>query len=151
MRGLTDLPLVLKGVLTAEDAALAIEHGVDAIVVSNHGGRQLDGAVPSLAALPEVVAAIGGRCPVLLDGGVRSGRDIFMALALGASAVLLGRPALWALADGWPGWRRAPALHAHGRVGAHHGPGRPAANRATSTGAHCGRGTSELARACTSR
>ncbi|HCT75069.1 MAG TPA: alpha-hydroxy-acid oxidizing enzyme [Micromonosporaceae bacterium] len=100
LRSLTDLPLVLKGVLTAEDAALAIDHGVDAIVVSNHGGRQLDGAVPSLAALPEVAAAVDGRCPVLLDGGIRGGRDIFIALALGASAVLIGRPALWALAAG---------------------------------------------------
>lgn len=100
LKGLTELPLVLKGVLTAEDAALAVEHGVDAIVVSNHGGRQLDGAVPSLRALPEIVAAVGGRCPVLLDGGVRSGRDVFVALALGADAVLIGRPVMWALATG---------------------------------------------------
>jgi 4-hydroxymandelate oxidase len=100
LKSLTDLPLVLKGVLTAEDAALAVEHGVDAIVVSNHGGRQLDGAVPAMRALPEVVAAVGGRCPVLLDGGVRNGRDVFVALASGASAVLVGRPVLWALAVG---------------------------------------------------
>lgn len=98
LKGLTELPLVLKGVLTAEDAALAVEHGADAIVVSNHGGRQLDGAVPSLRALPEVVAAVDGRCPVLLDGGVRTGRDVFVALALGAAAVLVGRPTMWALA-----------------------------------------------------
>ncbi|GAA1408966.1 alpha-hydroxy acid oxidase [Catellatospora coxensis] len=104
LRGRTELPLVLKGVLTAEDADRAVEHGVDAIVVSNHGGRQLDGAVPALRALPEVVAAVAGRCPVLLDGGVRHGRDVFIALALGASAVLVGRPALWALAvDGADG------------------------------------------------
>ena len=100
LKSLTDLPLVLKGVLTAEDAALAVEHGADAIVVSNHGGRQLDGAVPALRALPEVVAAVGGRCPVLLDGGIRHGRDVFVALASGASAVLVGRPVLWALAAG---------------------------------------------------
>ena len=98
LKGRTELPLVLKGVLTGEDAALAVEHGVDAIVVSNHGGRQLDGAVPSLRALPEVVSAVGGRCPVFFDGGVRSGRDAFIALALGASAVFVGRPAMWALA-----------------------------------------------------
>jgi 4-hydroxymandelate oxidase len=98
LKGLSDLPLVIKGVLTAEDAALAVEHGADAIVVTNHGGRQLDGAIPSLRALPEVVAAVGGRCPVLLDGCVRSGRDAFIALALGASAVMVGRPVMWALA-----------------------------------------------------
>jgi len=89
---------VLKGILTAEDAHRAAEHGVGAVVVSNHGGRQLDGAVPSLQALPEVVAAVAGRIPVLVDGGVRSGTDVFKALALGARAVLVGRPVLWALA-----------------------------------------------------
>ena len=100
LKGRSDLPLVVKGVLTGEDAALAVEHGADAIVVTNHGGRQLDGAVPSLRALPEVVAAVAGRCPVIFDGGVRSGRDVFIALASGASAVLVGRPVLWALAAG---------------------------------------------------
>jgi 4-hydroxymandelate oxidase len=106
LKGLTDLPLVLKGVLTAEDAALAVEYGCDAVLVSNHGGRQLDGAVPSLRALPEVVAAVAGRCPVLLDGGVRNGRDAFIALAMGASAMMLGRPVMWALAcDGAEGVR----------------------------------------------
>ncbi len=98
LRRLTTLPLLVKGVLTAEDARLAVEHGVDGIVVSNHGGRQLDGAVPALVALPEVVAAVEGRIPVLVDGSVRSGRDVFVALALGARAVLVGRPVLWALA-----------------------------------------------------
>jgi 4-hydroxymandelate oxidase len=107
LKGLSDLPLVVKGVLTAEDAALAVEHGADAIVVTNHGGRQLDGAIPSLRALPEVVAAVAGRCPVLLDGCVRGGRDAFIALAMGASAVLVGRPMLWALAaDGADGVSR---------------------------------------------
>ncbi len=100
LKSLTDLPLVLKGVLTAEDAALALENGADGLIVSNHGGRQLDGAVPALKALPEVVAAVGGRCPVLFDSGIRSGRDVFIALASGASAVLVGRPVLWALAVG---------------------------------------------------
>ncbi|MFD8088515.1 alpha-hydroxy acid oxidase, partial [Kitasatospora sp. NPDC059722] len=96
----TRLPRVLKGVLTAEDARLAVEHGADAVVVSNHGGRQLDGAVPALAALPEVADAVPGALPVLLDGGVRTGADIALALALGAAVVLIGRPAFWGLATG---------------------------------------------------
>ncbi|MFF3067751.1 alpha-hydroxy acid oxidase [Kitasatospora sp. NPDC057904] len=100
LRERTRLPLVLKGVLAAEDARLAVEHGVDAVVVSNHGGRQLDGAVPALAALPEVADAVPGTLPVLLDGGVRTGADIALALALGAAAVLIGRPAFWGLATG---------------------------------------------------
>jgi 4-hydroxymandelate oxidase len=100
LRGLTDLPLLLKGIVTAEDAALAVEHGADAVIVSNHGGRQIDGGIASLRALPEVVAAVAGRCPVLVDGGVRRGRDVFVALALGAAAVLVGRPVLWGLAVG---------------------------------------------------
>ncbi|WP_260867941.1 alpha-hydroxy acid oxidase [Streptomyces sp. SAJ15] len=95
---LTRLPIVLKGVLTAEDAARAAELGVAAIVVSNHGGRQLDGSVTPLDALPEVVAAVAGRCEVLVDGGVRRGSDVLVALALGARAVLVGRPVLWGLA-----------------------------------------------------
>jgi 4-hydroxymandelate oxidase len=104
LRERTMLPLVLKGILTAEDARLAVDHGVDAIVVSNHGGRQLDGAVPTLEALPEVVAAVNGRIPVLMDGGIRCGTDVFKALALGASTVLIGRPVLWGLAhSGAPG------------------------------------------------
>lgn len=98
LRELTRLPVVLKGVLTAEDAALAVAHGAAAVVVSNHGGRQLDRSVASLDALPEVVDAVAGRCPVLLDGGVRSGTDVLTALALGARAVLVGRPVLWGLA-----------------------------------------------------
>jgi 4-hydroxymandelate oxidase len=98
LREQTGLPLILKGIATAEDTAIAIDHGVDAIVVSNHGGRQLDGAIASLDALPEVVAAAAGRAPVLADGGVRSGTDVFRALALGARAVLVGRPVLWGLA-----------------------------------------------------
>jgi 4-hydroxymandelate oxidase len=92
------LPLVLKGILTAEDAGIAVEHGVDAIAVSNHGGRQLDGAMPSLAALPEVVEAVNGAVPILFDGGIRRGTDILKVLALGATAVLIGRPILWGLA-----------------------------------------------------
>ncbi|MFC1432418.1 alpha-hydroxy acid oxidase [Streptacidiphilus sp. N1-3] len=100
LRARTRLPLVLKGILTAEDARLAAEHGADAVVVSNHGGRQLDGALTSLAALPEVVDALPPDFPVLFDGGVRTGTDIAVALALGARAVLVGRPVLWGLAVG---------------------------------------------------
>jgi isopentenyl diphosphate isomerase/L-lactate dehydrogenase-like FMN-dependent dehydrogenase len=100
LRSVSNLPLIVKGILTSEDARLACEHGVDGVVVSNHGGRQLDGAPASLDALPEVVDAVSGRCLVLMDGGVRRGTDVVTALALGARAVLVGRPVLWALAVG---------------------------------------------------
>ncbi len=100
LRETTTLPVVVKGILTAEDADRAAQHGVAAIVVSNHGGRQLDGAVASLDALAEVVDAVAGRCPVLVDGGFRRGTDVLRALALGAATVLLGRPVLWGLACG---------------------------------------------------
>jgi isopentenyl diphosphate isomerase/L-lactate dehydrogenase-like FMN-dependent dehydrogenase len=92
------LPIVLKGILTAEDAVLACEHGAAAVVVSNHGGRQLDGVPASLDVLEEVVEAVGDRAELLLDGGVRRGTDVLKALALGARAVLIGRPMLWGLA-----------------------------------------------------
>ena len=98
LRTVTSLPLLLKGIITAEDATLAVEHGVNGIVVSNHGGRQLDGTVASIDALPEVVQAVAGRCEVYFDGGIRRGTDILKALALGARAVLVGRPILWGLA-----------------------------------------------------
>ena len=98
LRSLTTLPLILKGILTAEDAALALQHGVDGIVVSNHGGRQLDGTPASIEALPEIVEAVKGRCEIYLDGGIRRGTDIVKALALGARAVMIGRPILWGLA-----------------------------------------------------
>jgi 4-hydroxymandelate oxidase len=98
------LPVLVKGILTAEDATLAVEHGADGVVVSNHGGRQLDSCPASLDALPEVVEAVGGRVPVLMDGGVRRGTDVLKALGLGARAVLVGRPAVWGLAaDGEDG------------------------------------------------
>jgi len=91
-------PLIIKGVLDPDDARAAAESGADGIIVSNHGGRQLDSAVGSIEALPAVAAAVAGRCPVLVDGGLRHGLDVLKALALGADAVLLGRPALWGLA-----------------------------------------------------
>ena len=104
LRSITRLPVVLKGILTAADAVRAVSAGVDAIIVSNHGGRQLDGAPASLEALPDVVAAVGGACTILLDSGVRRGADVLAARAMGADAVLLGRPALYGLAvDGEDG------------------------------------------------
>lgn len=98
LRSITSLPILLKGILTAEDALLAIEHGVDGIVVSNHGGRQLDGVLSGIEALPEVVEAVNGCCEVYMDGGIRRGTDVLKALALGARAVLVGRPIIWGLA-----------------------------------------------------
>jgi len=98
LRSRTELPLVLKGILHPEDAMTAAGLGADAVVVSNHGGRQLDGAVATAVALPRVCAAVAGRCEVLVDSGIRSGTDVLKALALGANAVLLGRPVLWGLA-----------------------------------------------------
>jgi isopentenyl diphosphate isomerase/L-lactate dehydrogenase-like FMN-dependent dehydrogenase len=94
------LPVLVKGVLTAEDALLACEHGVAGIVVSNHGGRQLDGVAATIEALPEVVEAVAGRVEVLVDGGIRRGTDVAKALALGARAALVGRPLLWGLVAG---------------------------------------------------
>jgi 4-hydroxymandelate oxidase len=98
LKSVTKLPVLIKGVLTAEDAALAIGAGADGIIVSNHGGRQLDGAIATIDALPEIADEIAGRIPVLLDGGIRRGIDVLKALALGAGAVLIGRPYLWGLA-----------------------------------------------------
>jgi lactate 2-monooxygenase len=100
LRGLTSLPLLVKGVLTAEDAVKARQTGIDGLVVSNHGGRQVDGAVASLDALVEVRGALGPDFPLLFDGGIRRGADVLKALALGADAVLLGRPYMYGLAVG---------------------------------------------------
>ena len=100
LRERTELPVVVKGILTAEDARLALDHGVDGIVVSNHGGRQVDGAVASLDALVEVRDEVGSEATVLMDGGIRRGSDIVKALALGAEAVLLGRLYAYGLAVG---------------------------------------------------
>jgi isopentenyl diphosphate isomerase/L-lactate dehydrogenase-like FMN-dependent dehydrogenase len=101
-------PIVVKGVHTADDARHAVDAGADGVVVSNHGGRQLDGVAASLRVLPEVVAAVGGRTEVLFDGGIRRGSDIVKALALGARAVLVGRAYVYGLgAAGGPGVTRA--------------------------------------------
>ncbi|MFQ5891157.1 MAG: alpha-hydroxy acid oxidase, partial [Gemmatimonadota bacterium] len=93
-------PLLLKGVLSADDARRALDHGVDGLIVSNHGGRQLDGAPASVEVLPEIVDAVGGKAEVLMDGGIRRGADVVKALALGARAVMIGRPHLYGLAVG---------------------------------------------------
>lgn len=98
LKDATQMKLVLKGIVTREDAQIAVEHGVDGIVVSNHGGRAEDTLRPTIECLPEVVAAVKGKIPVLVDGGIRRGTDIFKALALGATAVGIGRPQAWGLA-----------------------------------------------------
>lgn len=98
IRSLTKLPIIIKGVMHEDDAEKAAIHGVDAIVVSNHGGRQLDAAPASIEVLPGIVKRLKGKLPILIDGGFRRGSDIFKAIALGANAVLIGRPVLWALA-----------------------------------------------------
>jgi len=103
LRTQTNLPIVLKGVLCPEDARLAVEHGVDAVVVSNHGGRQLDGVPATADALPGIRDAVDARIKVFVDGGIRSGSDVVRAVALGADAAWVGRPWLWALAEGGEG------------------------------------------------
>jgi isopentenyl diphosphate isomerase/L-lactate dehydrogenase-like FMN-dependent dehydrogenase len=107
LHDVTKLPILVKGILAAEDAETAIAHGAAGIVVSNHGGRQLDGAMATIDALPDVAHVVRGRVPVLMDGGIRRGTDVFKALALGASAVCIGRAYLWGLAaDGEAGVAR---------------------------------------------
>ena len=108
LRSITRVPVIVKGVVRGDDAALAIAHGAAGVVVSNHGGRQLDTAIATADALPEVVSAVGDRGEVYVDGGIRRGTDVLKALALGARAALVGRPVLWGLAvDGEAGVRRA--------------------------------------------
>jgi isopentenyl diphosphate isomerase/L-lactate dehydrogenase-like FMN-dependent dehydrogenase len=107
VRSITNMPLVIKGIQTAEDARLCIEHGVDAILVSNHGGHTLLGTTGSINLLPEVMDVVGDRMDVLLDGGIRHGTDVLKSLALGAKAVFVGRAMFWGLAvDGENGVRR---------------------------------------------
>jgi 4-hydroxymandelate oxidase len=96
----TDLPLIAKGVMTAEDAKLAVDHGVKAIIVSNHGGRSLDSTFATIEVLPEVAEIVDGKAEIYIDGGIRRGADIVKAIALGADAVLIGRPIFWGLAAG---------------------------------------------------
>ncbi|NVB79219.1 MAG: alpha-hydroxy-acid oxidizing protein, partial [Kofleriaceae bacterium] len=100
LRSITKLPLIVKGIVRADDAKRAIEHGATGIVVSNHGGRQLDDSPATIDVLARVVDAVAGRGEVLLDGGIRRGADVIKAIALGARAVLVGRPVLWGLAAG---------------------------------------------------
>ena len=111
LRSITRLPILVKGIVRGDDAELAVEHGAAGVIVSNHGGRQLDTAQSTARALPEVAAALDGRAALLVDGGIRRGTDVVKALALGASAVLLGRPVLWGLAvDGERGVSRVLEL-----------------------------------------
>jgi 4-hydroxymandelate oxidase len=111
LKSVSHLPVILKGIMTGEDARLALDHGVAAIVVSNHGGRQLDSTLGTLDVLPEVVAAVRGHLEVYMDGGIRRGTDVLKALALGAKAVLIGRPILWGLALGGADGVRAVLEH----------------------------------------
>lgn len=106
VRDVSGLPVIVKGIVRGDDAVRAVEHGAEGIVVSNHGGRQLDTSIPSISALPEVVDAVAGRAEVFVDGGIRRGTDVIKAISLGARAVLIGRPVLWGLAvDGEAGVR----------------------------------------------
>lgn len=116
LQSISALPVIIKGIMTAEDAAMAVDCELDGIVVSNHGGRQLDSTLGTIDALPEVVAAVGGRMEVFMDGGVRRGTDVLKALALGARAVLLGRPILWSLALGGADGVRAVLEHLRGEL-----------------------------------
>jgi isopentenyl diphosphate isomerase/L-lactate dehydrogenase-like FMN-dependent dehydrogenase len=109
LKSITKLPIVLKGVLSPIDAQLAVEHGVAGIIVSSHGARQLDTALPPLRALPAIAEIVRGRCVLMVDGGIRRGTDVCKALALGADAVLIGRPVIYSLAVNGEGMARSAA------------------------------------------
>jgi (S)-2-hydroxy-acid oxidase len=98
LKSVTKLPVLIKGIMTVEDSLIALEYKIDGIVVSNHGGRQLDGVPATIEVLPAISRAVNGRCPLLIDGGIRTGSDAFKCLALGANMVFVGRPILWGLA-----------------------------------------------------
>jgi len=100
LRSITKLPIILKGILNPEDAAEAIKHKIDAIIISNHGGRQIDNVISPMDALPEIIKVVNNKIPLIVDGGIRNGEDIFKAIALGANAVMIGRPVMWALSVG---------------------------------------------------
>jgi isopentenyl diphosphate isomerase/L-lactate dehydrogenase-like FMN-dependent dehydrogenase len=107
LRDITRMKIIIKGILAHEDATLCVQNGVDGLIVSNHGGRGEDSGRSTIDALPEIVEAVGGRIPVLVDGGIRRGTDVVKALAIGARAVCIGRPYLWGLgAFGQPGVER---------------------------------------------
>jgi 4-hydroxymandelate oxidase len=116
LRSIAPIPLIVKGVLAPQDAVLAVEHGASAVMVSNHGGRQLDSVPAAITMLRAIVDAVDGRAEVLLDGGVRRGTDVLKALALGARAVAVGRPVLWGLTLGGEAGVRAVLEHIRGEV-----------------------------------
>ena len=120
LRANTDMKIVLKGIVTREDAELCLRHGVDGMIVSNHGGRQEESNRATLDCLPEVVAAVDGQLPVLIDGGFRRGTDIYKALALGAKAVCIGRPQVWGLGAFGEEGVRAGVVPAEIRIGPDH-------------------------------
>ena len=114
------MKLLVKGIVTREDAELAIQNGVDGVYISNHGGRAENSLRPTIQCVPEVAAGVAGRAPILVDGGVRRGTDIFKALALGATAVGVGRPYMWGLASFGQRGRRDRARHPAPRAAADH-------------------------------
>ena len=128
------MKLILKGIVAREDAALAVQHGVDAVIVSNHGGHEDASARGTIECLPEVLAGVGGKIPVYIDGGFRGGADVFKALALGATAVGIGRPHIWGLAAFGQEGRGDSGSVAAARVAGHYGADRRCLDRQNSAG-----------------